>query len=87
MVLLFDLLLLPLISPLGLEVYSFNILLDILLLGNGLLPGSAQAPLAEEDPTFFSLPTEEDDPARRGGPCSWLGAEARPHWQTSISGF
>ena len=37
-------LLLPLISPLGLEVYGFSILLlDFLLVGNGLLPGSAQA--------------------------------------------
>jgi len=53
MFLLFDLILLPLISPLGLEVYGFNILLNVLLLGNGLLPGSAQAPLAEEEPAFF----------------------------------
>ena len=76
----FTLILLPLISPLGLEVYGFSILLlDFLLVGNELLPGSAQEPVGSDHILLVQ------DPARRGGPHSRLHAKARPQWQFANS--
>jgi hypothetical protein len=76
----FTLLLLPLISPLGLEVYGFSILLlEFFLVGKGLLQGLAQAPVGSDHILLVQ------DPARRGGPHSQLRAKARPQWKFTNS--